>query len=120
MFISKTTITVLAFAGGISLAAGAAQATTWYIDGGNCPGPGSGTEKDPFCLIQDGIDASISGDEVVVADGTYIGDGDRDLDRGLAGHGCGHGHVRALARGRAAGSGGALPAAEATGRVGGA
>ena len=82
MFISKTTITVLAFAGGISLAAGAAQATTWYVDGGNCPGPGSGTEKDPFCLIQDGIDASVSGDQVVVADGTYTGDGNRDLDFG--------------------------------------
>ena len=29
--------------------------TTWYVDDNNCPGPGSGTQTDPFCEIQDGI-----------------------------------------------------------------
>lgn len=52
--------------------AGVAQgATTWHVDDDNCPGPGTGTPVDPFCSIQRGIDASVSGDEVLVAPGTY-------------------------------------------------
>ena len=73
---------VLAIAGGMFLTAAAQAQTTWYVDNGNCPGPGSGSERDPFCKIQVGIDASRTGDEVVVADGTYTGIRNRDLDFG--------------------------------------
>ncbi len=45
--------------------------TTWYVDDDNCPAPGSGTQGDPFCSIQRGIDESVGGDEVLVAPGTY-------------------------------------------------
>jgi predicted outer membrane repeat protein len=52
---------------------GAAHAQmTWYVDDGNCPGPGSGTEEDPFCSIQAGIVAASDADEVVVAEGEYF------------------------------------------------
>ena len=45
--------------------------TTWHVDDDNCPGPGSGTVSDPFCAIQDAIDAAANTDTVLVAAGTY-------------------------------------------------
>ncbi len=53
------------------------------------PGPGNpllsdpledGTPAHPFDAIQEGIDAAVDTDTVLVADGTYTGDGNRDLD----------------------------------------
>ena len=46
-------------------------AATYYVDDDTCPDMGSGTMQDPFCKIQDGIDASSSGETVKVAAGTY-------------------------------------------------
>jgi hypothetical protein len=40
--------------------------TTWYVDDDDCPGPGSGGPGDPFCYVQDAIDAAANGDTVVV------------------------------------------------------
>lgn len=46
--------------------------TTRYVDDDNCPGPGTGTIGNPFCSIQDAIDAAVSDDTILVAGGTYL------------------------------------------------
>jgi len=56
----------------VAVLAVAAQADTIYVDGDNCPGPGSGTEGDPYCSIQTAIDNAVDTDEIVVAEGTYL------------------------------------------------
>ena len=52
----------IAFITAIFLSATTDAQTTWHVNIANCPGPGSGTEGDPFCKIQDGIDAAVDTD----------------------------------------------------------
>ncbi len=79
--------------GSIMLGVTVQAQTTWYVDDDapNDPGPGDplvsdpledGSAEHPFDAIQEGIDAVDNGDTVLVLDGTYTGDGNRDLDFG--------------------------------------
>ncbi|MCZ6543319.1 MAG: right-handed parallel beta-helix repeat-containing protein [Planctomycetota bacterium] len=50
----------------------AVNGATIHVDAANCPGPGSGSVRDPYCSIQTAIDNAVDTDEVVVAAGTYF------------------------------------------------
>jgi len=52
--------------------------TVWHVDD-DCVPPGTGTTFDPFCNIQDAVDAAEHGDTVLASPGTYSGDGNRDI-----------------------------------------
>ena len=67
---SRRVASTIVFIVSIWLSGPADAQTTRYADIDNCSGPGSGTEADPFCKIQDGIDAAADADTVLIADGT--------------------------------------------------
>ena len=67
----KPRIIAVAFVCGGFMAIAGEPPTMRYVDD-DCVAPGSGTEADPFCKIQDCIEAAMDGDDCVVAPGTYL------------------------------------------------
>ncbi len=61
----------------IVLAVSTAQAgVVLRVDAVNCPGPGDGSELDPYCSIQTAIDNAVDNDEVADEGCNPIGDAD--------------------------------------------
>jgi parallel beta-helix repeat protein len=56
----------------VAVLAAASQAGYLYVDDDNCPGPGDGSYKNPYCSIQTAIDNAVDTDEIIVAPGTYL------------------------------------------------
>ena len=56
------------------------QGPKWYVSTTGNDIFGDGSETYPFATIQHAIDLSDDGDTVIVMDGTYTGDGNRDID----------------------------------------
>ncbi len=61
-------------------ATGQAQPRIIYVDVANTSGIEDGSQEHPFNTIQEGIDATLDWDTVIVADGIYTGDGNKNLD----------------------------------------
>lgn len=65
--ISTSALLIAGLAGGMA----AAAPSTIYVSQTNCSNAGPGTQKSPYCTVQEGVNAAPAGGKVQVEDGTY-------------------------------------------------
>ena len=65
-------VAMMSAAFALCFVASARAQTTWHVSASQCPDPGSGTNADPFCGIQDAVNASGNNDTVLVRAGLYV------------------------------------------------
>ena len=66
---------------GVACLASFADAATWYVaTTGSNSNPG--TQANPFATLQKAVNTASNGDTILLADGTYTGTGNRDVDFG--------------------------------------
>lgn len=73
----RCSIVILAF---LFMVAGTVYGQITYCVDDDAAPNGDGNPENPFQRIQDGIDAAVNGDTVLIMDGIYTGAGNRDLD----------------------------------------
>ena len=75
LFLSSIFCTALLVISGIT----AAQADIWYVKTDGSDSNSGASWEEAFETIQAGMDAAVSGDTVVIGDGTYLGVGNKNL-----------------------------------------
>jgi len=69
--LNRSRLWLIVVVGAAGVCAGARAQTVWHVDDDACPSSGAGSELEPFCSIQAGIDAAADGDSILVAPGNY-------------------------------------------------
>jgi len=72
-FITIVSLSALLLVGADPLIGGITALNIVYVDDDSCPNPGTGTELDPYCSIQEAVDFADPGSEIRVAEGIYRG-----------------------------------------------
>ena len=66
-----TTLSTSVLIAGLTVGMAEAVPSTIYVSSTNCSNSGPGTENSPYCTVQQGVSAAVTGDTVLIEKGTY-------------------------------------------------